>query len=188
MGDDEISGSFRQKLDRDLKAFQSSVIKTLQLFNDNLQFHTNSMQTSLDENAEYFKPTQLSELHERTKRISISKVWIFAKKIKNRILLSNSNPMHRLNSSFQFEEESKSVGEKFTSSFRRRMEKLIDDLFPFVEAENDSKRMRFIVSIIFFFKNWFFNLMDLVGLSLSLYRKVLTRITNNSRIALTKRL
>lgn len=48
---------------------------------------------------------------------------------------------------FQFLEKMNSEGEMLVSPFQRRIEKTIDDLYPFFQQVNDEKSAKYIISI-----------------------------------------
>lgn len=74
MGDDDIAKVSRAQLDNDIGDLRSSINKTFCFYNKFVKIYNISMEQSLDEVKTYFKPAQMTEIHERTKRSVISQV------------------------------------------------------------------------------------------------------------------
>lgn len=75
MGDADISNSFREKLDHNLKNFNTALLEMLEKFNERQNHYTNSMQSSLD-HVEYFRPDDFIGIHQRVKNEAMSQVCI----------------------------------------------------------------------------------------------------------------
>lgn len=63
---------FREKLEQNLNEFNVSICAILELFTENLQYYSDSMQKSINEN-EYFSEINFLELHQSSKDEAISK-------------------------------------------------------------------------------------------------------------------
>lgn len=66
MGDDEISGVYREKLEQNLNELRGSMTGVMDLYTQNLQHYVDSIQGSLNQN-EYFTGVDFIKLHQNTK-------------------------------------------------------------------------------------------------------------------------
>lgn len=74
MGSNDISKDFRSKFDHDIGNLRSSLNRIFHIYYESVSLYNESMGQSLDEAESYFKPKQMTEIHERTKRSIISQV------------------------------------------------------------------------------------------------------------------
>lgn len=77
MGDDEISSSFRVKLEENLKKFQTIMSQTLDTFDHSTKYYNNKMQTSIDGVA-YLSDGDFSNIHQKARNEAISQVVFFS--------------------------------------------------------------------------------------------------------------
>lgn len=73
MGDDEISNTFRTKLEQKLNEFQSVMTQTLESFSRNSQHYSDKMQSTLN-GVNYFSATDLINHHQGARNEAISQV------------------------------------------------------------------------------------------------------------------
>lgn len=76
MGDDEISNSFRVKLEETLKKFQTIMSQTLDTFDHSTKHYNNKMQTSIDGVA-YLSDGDFSNLHQNARNEAVAQVAYF---------------------------------------------------------------------------------------------------------------
>lgn len=74
MGETEISGDFRAKLEQDLDNFQSALSTTIQKYTLCLNNYNESMQSTLDAVEEYYRQDEMMNRHQNKKNQSMTQV------------------------------------------------------------------------------------------------------------------
>lgn len=73
MGEDAISNVFHEKLDQEMKSYQTTLSQTLDTFNHGINHYSRRMQESLN-GVDYFPVNELMNVHQRIRNEAISQV------------------------------------------------------------------------------------------------------------------
>ena len=76
MGDAEISGDLRVKLERELDDYNLTLIKMAELFSESLDIYSNSMRESIGRVDSYFDESELIKTHQDAKREAVARVFL----------------------------------------------------------------------------------------------------------------
>lgn len=79
MGDNEISNGTQTTLELNLNGFHLNLMNTTKSWDENFKQYGDLMQKSIDDIDSFFKPDELTDLHQRAKKSSITQVCRFSK-------------------------------------------------------------------------------------------------------------
>lgn len=78
LGRDELSKEYREQLEHDLIQMHCDVIKMAELYNDNLNSYTVSMESLLNSTTVYYDKNELTKIHQDKKMLALELVIYLA--------------------------------------------------------------------------------------------------------------